>query len=293
SGGESFLIRNARLEKCIHASSHEAEKVSLSECKPHSHYHQWSWDAATHAVVNHNTGQCLSVSFAEEFALAHLETCGGEGLHQAWVCSKKGHLTLQGFGLHLTTKPGGHKAFLSHEKDKFSRWKTLAGEIVCAADPSAKDPGFGDLVEEALDPLSWVPESKTTALLELLSFSLETTTTASPGTVWGNLPNITIPLPKNEDRSFEEEDQAPWMSQSPCSAPQNSTLRKKKVLSALKSRQVRQEARLSLPGTTIASPKMQAAPASRSPLLKHGEILIEWKDGTITPLFDNMNYQIC
>ncbi|XP_042311282.1 uncharacterized protein LOC121924171 isoform X2 [Sceloporus undulatus] len=321
SGGDSFLIRNARLEKCIHASSHEAEKVSLSECKPHSHYHQWSWDATTHAVVNLNTGQCLSVSHAEEFALAHLEACGGDGLHQAWVCSKKGHLTLQGLGLHLTTKPGGHKAFLSQEKDKFSRWKTLANKIVCATDPATINPGFGDLVEESLVPSVWVLENKTTALNKLHSFSVETTT-ALPDTIWGDLPNITSTLPKNEGTSFEEDQErythhkkhprkaassrhtgANWKTVMLVLSPLAFILglvilllnihynRKKKMLSALKSRQVRQEAYLSLPGTTTTSPKMQMAPAS--PSLKHGEILIEWKDGTITPLFDSMNYKIC
>ncbi|MGH0183108.1 UNVERIFIED_CONTAM: hypothetical protein FKN15_010885 [Acipenser sinensis] len=29
-------------------------------------------------------------------------------------------------------------------------------------------------------------------------------------------------------------------------------------------------------------------PPSRSPSLQRGEILIEWKDGTVTPLFDSV-----
>nr|XP_060615632.1 uncharacterized protein LOC132765352 [Anolis sagrei ordinatus] len=205
SGGESFLIKNARLGKCIHVFPHAVDQVGLSECKPHSLHHQWGWDMARRAVVSLATKQCLSVSHLEEFALAQVGVCGGEGPPQGWTCSQKGHLTLQGSGLHLTTKPGGHKAFLAKEKDKFSRWKTLTDEIICAVEPAVTDLGFGDPVEERLDPLDWVPESKSTASLELrMTFPVKATT-VPPATIWEDLSNTTSTFPKNEDGGFAED----------------------------------------------------------------------------------------
>ncbi|XP_062828677.1 uncharacterized protein LOC103280372 isoform X2 [Anolis carolinensis] len=306
SGGESFLIKNSRLGKCIHVFPHAVDQVGLSECKPHSLHHQWRWNLAVKAVVSLATKQCLSVSHPEEFALAQLAACEEEGSPQGWACSQKGHLTLQGSGLHLTTKPGGHKAFLSKEKDKFSRWKTLTDKIVCAGEPDVMDPGFGDQVEESLDPLEWVPESKSTASLELhMTFSVEATT-VPPATIWEDFSNITSTFSKNEDGDFVEDQGTNWKTVMLVLSPVAFILglvilllnihynrKKKRMLSALKSRQVRQEEGLSLPGTPASSPKVQVAPAFPSPSLKHGEILIEWKDGTITPLFDGTSEQRC
>ncbi|ETE56012.1 Macrophage mannose receptor 1, partial [Ophiophagus hannah] len=134
-GGRSFLIQNVRLQKCIHASTpNKAERVRLSECKAHSPEHQWSWDGTASAVVNQHTRECLTVSNMEELAIAQLAPCKEEGALQAWSCSKKGHLTLQGHGLHLSAKPGGHSAFLSWEKDRFSKWKTGTGSNICATE---------------------------------------------------------------------------------------------------------------------------------------------------------------
>ncbi|CAM5143919.1 unnamed protein product [Natator depressus] len=44
------------------------------------------------------------------------------------------------------------------------------------------------------------------------------------------------------------------------------------------------------PLTVTAGSWQRSIPDSRSPSLQHGEILIEWKDGTVTPLFDNANF---
>ncbi|CAI5787922.1 Ricin B-type lectin domain-containing protein [Podarcis lilfordi] len=205
-GGDGFLIRNARLQKCIHASSHEIGRVGLADCKPQSAQYHWTWDAATRAIVHWKTGLCLTVPKAQEFAPAQLESCGGDRARQAWVCSRKGHLTLQGLGLHLSTKQEGHKAFLAREKDKFSRWKTETEEIVCAADLAAA-PVLSIPVEEFVDPQVWVPEDKTTALSEISTSFIDTRPT-SPAIV--DEPNITSNLPKNEDVILEADDGTNW-----------------------------------------------------------------------------------
>ncbi|XP_061469303.1 uncharacterized protein LOC133378456 isoform X2 [Rhineura floridana] len=304
SGGGGFLIKNVRLEKCVHASSHEAGKIGLADCKPHSLHHHWSWDAATQAIINWKTRQCLTVPKAQEFALAQLEACGGDGQHQVWVCSRKGHLTLQGQGLHLSTKQGGHKAFLSREKDKFSRWKTAMDEIICAVDLTA-DPGLSDPVEESVDTSVWVPEDKTITLSEIHTPFIATRTTYA-ASILEDEPNITTTLPKNEDIILEAGEGMNWKILMLVLSPLAFILgviilllniqhnrKKKQQLSPLKSCQVVHEESLPLPGSPSTSPKTQIIPTSPCPSLKHGEILIEWKDGTITPLFDNMSYQLC
>ncbi|KFP34523.1 hypothetical protein N325_06231, partial [Colius striatus] len=156
--GQGFLIRNTRLEKCIRVSQHETNGVSLTNCKAHSQKQQWSWDLTTRTIISIQTKQCLSAHRVWEYALVKLEPCGNWE-HQEWSCSKKGHLTLQSLGFYLTTKEGGHKVFISREKDKFSRWKTLADETICAAAQSpAQWPSKP--TQQAVDTPVWIYESK-------------------------------------------------------------------------------------------------------------------------------------
>lgn len=156
--GHGFLIRNTRLDKCIHVSHHETNGIGLTDCKPRSLQQQWSWDPATRTITSLQTKQCLSAHRARDHALATLKPCG-DWEHQAWACSKKGHLTLQSLGFHLSTKEGGHKVFISREKDKFSRWKTLVDETICAAaQTAALRPG--EAMREAVDTRVWIYESK-------------------------------------------------------------------------------------------------------------------------------------
>ncbi|KAJ6663066.1 hypothetical protein lerEdw1_010887 [Lerista edwardsae] len=301
-GVDGFLIKNVRLERCLHASSHETEKVALGDCRPHSPQHQWSWDAGTRAVVNLKSGQCLAAHQWQELALAQLEPCGAGAL-QAWVCSKKGHLSVQGLGLHLSTKPGGHEALLTPEKDKFSRWKTAAGETVCAAGLVAPLQSSSP-TEGSVGTPAQVPKSKT-------ALSPEThTETQQPPLADPTATSLREPLREREPLwSTTLENEA--MITSTVSQKEGTSLGqdaittctevaslKKKMLSALKSRaekshKVGHAECLPCPGTVTGGPKSPLTPAPPSPSLRHGEILIEWKDGTITPLFDHMNYQIC
>lgn len=77
-----------------------------------------------------------------------------------------------------------------------------------------------------------------------------------------------------------------------CSYSLLSSHRKKKILSALKSSPAN-NSRVDLrEPTPLRRGPQPYLPPSRSPSLRHGEILIEWKDGTVTPLFDNINYQV-
>ncbi|KFO66119.1 hypothetical protein N302_02677, partial [Corvus brachyrhynchos] len=153
--GQGFLIRNTRLEKCIRAS-HETNSIGLASCKEHSQQQQWGWDPDSGTIVSLHTQWCLSAHRTREYALVKLEPCG-DWKRQAWSCSKKGHLTLQSLGFHLGTKEGGHKVFVSREKE--SRWKTLADETICTA-PQTAAQRPSKPTQQALDTRVWIYESK-------------------------------------------------------------------------------------------------------------------------------------
>ncbi|XP_077202680.1 uncharacterized protein LOC143841993 isoform X2 [Paroedura picta] len=327
--GEGFLIKNVRLGQCLHVSPHETEKIGLSDCKPHLPQFQWGWDAASRAIVSLKTRQCLAVQKPQEFAAAQLEPCGDHG-HQSWVCSKKGHLSLQGLGLHLSTQLGGHKAFLSGEKDKFSRWKTWMDEIVCTA-------GLAVPRRKPVVPWEQVPQSETirgeiaTSSGTPTFLGDPTTTSSTSATLEADLDlNSTLPRRDGISLAPEEETHTPrkhaghhrkiagartsgtnWKTMMLILSPLAFILgliilglnihynkKKKRMLSGPKrypekSHPVNYEERLPFSGTPSAGHQTPTILSSPSPSLKHGEILIEWKDGTITPLFDNMSYPIC
>ncbi|KFQ99064.1 hypothetical protein Y956_05035, partial [Nipponia nippon] len=156
--GQGFLIRNTWLEKCIHVSHYETNSISLTDCKVHFQQQQWSWDPATRTIISLQSKQCLLAHKTQEYAVVKLEPCR-DWEHQVWVCRKKGHLTLQSLGFHLSTKEGGHKVFVLRKKDKFSRWKTLADETICAAAWTAV-PRPSKPMQQAIDTRVWIYESK-------------------------------------------------------------------------------------------------------------------------------------
>ncbi|XP_006034895.1 uncharacterized protein LOC102377766 isoform X2 [Alligator sinensis] len=325
SEGQSFLIKNIRLEKCIHITHHESIGIGLADCKLHSQQQQWSWDPSTKSIVSLKTKQCLTVHKPQDFALARLEPCGDRE-HQAWACSKKGHLTLQGLGLHLNTKQGSHKVFVSREKDKFSKWKTLTDEPICAVGLMAV-PGLADPIQSTASGLLWPHETKIISSspkthVPSRAFPMESATPS----LANNL-NSTVSALESKPMHLKTKDEGHrgkqhghrgkaagprqggtnWKTAMLVLSPLAFILgliilmlnvhynKKKKILNALKpypedSSTADSKERSSCLGP--AGTRQYDVPASRSPSLRHGEILIEWKDGTVTPLFDHAKYQI-
>ncbi|KAJ7412964.1 hypothetical protein BTVI_44640 [Pitangus sulphuratus] len=363
AAGQGFLIRNTRLEKCIRVSLHDTNSISLASCKAHSQQQQWSWDPDTRTIVSLQTKQCLSAHKARDKALVKLEPCG-DWERQAWSCSKKGHLTLQSLGFHLSTQEGGHKVFVSREKDKLSRWKTLADETICAAArTAARRPSKP--TQQAVDTRVWIYERETTKTAGMGSLSLLGTehiqvpvqkvndnhtdlcfiffqaktidsskidaVDREPPVILTDPPlankwNSTVSpgrtkqaqLPANEDVSQNHSKKhgnrgknsgarlagTNWKTAMLVLSPLAFILgliiltlnvhynKKKKILSALKSSPANSSRADLREPTPLRRGPQPYLPPSRSPSLRHGEILIEWKDGTVTPLFDNVSYQM-
>ncbi|KAM6391547.1 uncharacterized protein O9250_014009 [Rhynochetos jubatus] len=322
--GQGFFIRNTRLEKCIHVSHHETNGISLTDCKIHSQQQRWGWDPTTSTIVSLQTKQCLSAHKTREYALVKLEPCG-DWERQAWSCSKKGHLTLRSLGFHLSTKEGGHKVFVSRKKDKFSRWKTLVDETICAAARTAA-PKASKPTQQAVDTWVWSYETNTIDSSKIDAVDRESSAGLTDPPLANKFNSTASPvktkqayLPADEDVSHNHSKKhhgnrgknagarlagTNWKTAMLVLSPLAFILgliiltlnvhynKKKKILSALKSSPDNSSrADLQEPSPLRRGPQPHLPP-SRSPSLRHGEILIEWKDGTVTPLFGNTNYQL-
>ncbi|XP_053788499.1 uncharacterized protein LOC128782266 [Vidua chalybeata] len=299
--GQGFLKRNIWLEKCIRAS-HETNSVSLASCKEHSQQQRWGWDPDTGTIISLHMKRCTST------------------LWSSWSPVETGN----SLGFHLGTKEGGHKVFVSREKDKFSRWKTLADETICAAAQTAAQKPSKP-TQQALDTRVWIYETKTIDSSKIDAVDRESSVSLTDPPLANKFNSTVSPaktkqahFPANEDPSHNQSKKhgnrgkntgarlagTNWKTAMLVLSPLAFILgliiltlnvhynKKKKILSALKS-PPDNSSRVDLrePTPLRRGPQLYLPP-SRSPSLRHGEILIEWKDGTVTPLFDNINYQV-
>ncbi|XP_025894838.1 uncharacterized protein LOC112947045 [Nothoprocta perdicaria] len=196
SAGQGFLIKNIRLEKCIHVSHHEPDGIGLTHCKLHSQQQRWSWDPDTKSIISLETKLCLSAYKTREYSLVKLEPCG-DWERQAWACSKKGHLTLQSLGFHLSTKEGGHKVFVSREKNKFSKWKTSADETICAAAWTAT-PSPAEPTQVTVDRLVQIYETNTSDSSKTHAVEREFSVDLTGPPVTGHLNSTASPVKPNQ-----------------------------------------------------------------------------------------------
>ncbi|XP_052411280.1 uncharacterized protein si:dkey-245n4.2 isoform X2 [Carassius gibelio] len=130
-----FLIRNEELRKCVQVNEGQvSSRLTLQECRADSALQEWHWNPDTRSLSNPQTGGCLTAPQIQEHESVWLQTCSSEEEDregQAWSCSKKGLLTLHGRGLHLSVRHDTSKVFLSKDRGKGSKWRTLANQTVC------------------------------------------------------------------------------------------------------------------------------------------------------------------
>nr|XP_023674058.1 uncharacterized protein LOC111847264 [Paramormyrops kingsleyae]XP_023674060.1 uncharacterized protein LOC111847264 [Paramormyrops kingsleyae] len=300
-----FGIRNEHLGKCLQLQVSWSRGVTLKECSPGSALQEWHWDPETLVLRSLQTGECLSTSEAPGHVSIHLKNCGTnseEREGQVWTCSKKGHLTLQRSRLHLSAQHD--KVFLTKERGKGSKWRTMSNRTICS---EHQWNGHDIRVTQKILPFEF--SSSTSSINTFLQQNSVEDGLAFPKPTKMDLDHISH-SPRN---SGPEDSSRPFLSQEYGLTWKVTMLvlsslalvlgviilllnihynRKRKILCVLRSVTPNET------GPQQGSPvPNERAPLTQHPMrpghsssLQRGEILIEWKDGSITPLFENSTY---
>uniref|UniRef100_A0A4W4EAN4 Ricin B lectin domain-containing protein n=1 Tax=Electrophorus electricus TaxID=8005 RepID=A0A4W4EAN4_ELEEL len=225
-------MRNEYVGKCVQVHESQAHSgLTLEECETGSGLQEWHWNSETRSLRNPQTGKCLTAVNVQQPESVELQVCRPEEEGQAWVCSKKGHLILDSKDLHLSARQDSSKIFLSMERVKSSKWKTLNKKTVCEEKTDSVPP------KTQSEPENTGPRIITNIRLWHCKICLGTT-----------------------DLLFT-----------------------RKTVVVLKS----SSEQTSQPGSPERAPLTKhALRPPVSPSIQRGEILVEWKDGTVTPLFD-------
>ncbi|XP_075711061.1 uncharacterized protein LOC142746842 isoform X2 [Rhinoderma darwinii] len=295
SQGQNVMIRNAQLEKCIHAAD-DTGRVSLAKCKVNSHHQHWTWDLGTNSIINVHSNKCLTVMKSHSLHTLKIDSCEGRR-NQVWVCDQRGYLTLYGHNLHLTAKQGTKKVFMSSGMDKFSKWKTLLDSPVCGETHTPRSFKPTSYLEQSTRK---DPEEVTTASYETKSSSITDEIKSSPRLPYMIERTTTTQKP---GYSYTTDTGSGWRTAMLILSPFTFLMgviilvlnvrvnKKRKVLSALPSHAKPHHkfgsAYEQSPLTSKVDQSEYPGPDSSPTTLRHGEILIEWKDGTITPLYDH------
>uniref|UniRef100_UPI0037E9B4B8 uncharacterized protein n=1 Tax=Semicossyphus pulcher TaxID=241346 RepID=UPI0037E9B4B8 len=317
-----FKVQNKLLGKCLQVQEGTfGGRVSLADCSPYSASQEWRWLPKSQALSSQHTGECLTAP-REQYEGVHLQSCisqagsdrtGGEvavldvdreASSQAWSCSKKGHITLIGRGLHLSATQESTLVFLSREHKQGSRWRTLDNQTLC----NGRD---GKLNQH--QPLHRSDKSLEPGIFPSAVSDVHTQTEPFEGLlgdeVTGTYPAKEDPLSSLSTKSpadptmvfFSMDYGMGWkitmLVLSSLALVLGTVIlilnvyanRRKKVVCVLKSYTPRPE--MSVPGSPVPS---ERAPLTEhamrlphsTPTLQRGEILIQWKDGTVTPLYE-------
>lgn len=310
-----FKIQNKLLGKCLQVQEGTlGMRVSLGDCSTYSALQEWRWLPESQALRSHHTGECLTAP-AEQYAGVHLQPCifqaegdttGAEvASSQAWSCSKKGHLTLIGRGLHLSARQESTLVFLSREhKQQGSRWRTLDNQTLCdgrgskhnqhqpphylwkSLEPGNFPSATSDVLRHA-EPFEDIIANEVTETYPVIDEPLLSLSTKSPAD-----PTM-IFLSMDYGMGWK----ITMLVLSSLALVLGTLIlilnvysnKRKKVVCVLKSYTPRPE--VSIPGSPVPS---ERAPLTEhamrlphsTPTLQRGEILIEWKDGTVTPLYE-------
>ncbi|XP_065821407.1 uncharacterized protein si:dkey-245n4.2 isoform X4 [Labrus bergylta] len=318
-----FKVQNKLLGKCLQVQEGSfGGRVSLGDCSPYSAVQEWRWLPESQALRSHRTGECLTAP-AEQYEGVHLQSCivhaerqetgdevpvvemDREARSQSWSCSKKGHITLTGRGLHLSATQESTLVFLSREhKQQGSRWRTLDNQTLChgreskpnhhqtlhhqekSSAPGISSSAVSDMQHEA-EPVEGITGTEVTETHSAKEDPVSFQSTKSPAD-----PTMIF---------FSMDYGMGWkitmLVLSSLALVLGAVIlilnvysnRRKKVVCVLKSYTPRPE--MSVPRSPVPN---ERAPLTEhamclphsTPTLQRGEILIQWKDGTVTPLYE-------
>ncbi|XP_028270196.1 uncharacterized protein LOC114441454 [Parambassis ranga] len=300
----SFKIRNKLLGQCLQVQ--EGGRVSLRECSPNSPLQEWRWFPEIQTLSSLHTGECLTAP-EEQYEGVYLQPCIFEDVRdladvevassQAWACSKKGHITLIGRGLHLSATPESTLVFLSREHKQGSRWRTLDNHTLCNGRDQHQH-HQGELLETRNLPSDSSEINRQAETYEGV-MGVGITDSSSVNVSYSYLSTRS---PSDPTMIFFSMDygmgwKITMLVLSSLALVLGTVIlilnvysnRRKKVVCVLKSYTPRPD--MSVPGSPVPS---ERAPLTEhamrlshsSPTFQRGEILIEWKDGTVTPLYE-------
>ncbi|XP_072289897.1 uncharacterized protein [Eucyclogobius newberryi] len=287
----SVRVKNKLLGKCLQGESDG--RVSLGDCSLHESSQLWRWLQENSGLQSQYTALCLTAP-AELYEGVQLQPCvfsepSGEYqedvmVRQSWSCSKKGHLTLSGKGLHLSAMQESTLVFVSREHKQGSRWRALDNQTLCE-ERVQHIPYPGKPVDPGVDGeiLSYegLKASEVTDKYLMNNVSLPTVNSksADPSMIFFNVDygmgwKITMLVLSSLALVLGT-----------IILILNVYSNRKKVVCVLKSYSP------SVPGSPMPS---ERAPLTEhamrlpqsTPTLQRGEVLIEWKDGTVTPLYE-------
>ncbi|CAH2296822.1 Hypothetical predicted protein [Pelobates cultripes] len=319
---QSFMIKNVLQDKCIHAP-HENGKVSLAACKQNVLHQQWIWDLDSASIINAKSKLCLTVQKVSESASLKMQPCKQTAL-QAWSCDKAGHLTLKGHNLYLSTNVGTKKVLLSKNQDKHSKWQTPWDSPICKEfikptmvyEPKTTlkpHEVTKEVNKEVYEP-NFTSTTETMITLHITPIVGKiVSSTENPGhsNMDDNGDNdngvhdqqfLGVEAKRIEMEYETIQHGSTWQTVMLILCPFALMLggmilalnirnnKKRKLLSAMpshsKSLHKGGPVYTQCPITEKVEGSMCTEPDPQASTLRHGEILIEWKDGTVTPLFD-------
>ncbi|NWQ61651.1 OSTB protein, partial [Neopipo cinnamomea] len=263
---EAFLIKNAKFNLCLQASPIN-RNLLLENCNPESDFQDWSWQGDS--LVNHGTQSCLSVSGADR---VQTSLCASTA-YTSWDCSNS---LLSPLGTSQSYLVANRKEVaLSDVRGLKAQWQDAADRSVCEektghdryfpaalTSPQVQEQTAGNATlplgmdQQQLEELLWFFRTEDPSTWNYSVFAL------SLATFILGLVLLTINIVRNRKRKT-------LVSRNAGQTPQQAELDAKKAL-------------ISVQEHRPAEPQKQEPV---TPDQKAGEVVVQWKDGTVTSLY--------
>ncbi|NXX45918.1 OSTB protein, partial [Tricholaema leucomelas] len=261
----AFLMRNAKVKLCLQASP-VSGNVLLEDCNPESHFQDWSWQGDS--LMNRGTKSCLSMVGANSL---QTRLCSSMG-YTSWACSdsllsplgsSQGYLVASRKGIALSNVRGLKAQWQDVEDRSVCEKKAEQDTYFLAALTSTQvyEHATGTqqvlgMDQEELEELLWFfrredPSSWNYSILALSSMAM----------ILG-LTLLTINISRNRKRKLLAYQVAQMAPQAELEAKQ-----------------------------ALMSVQQENSPAElkkQEPVLqdqRSGDVVVQWKDGTVTSLY--------
>ncbi|NXI70765.1 OSTB protein, partial [Anseranas semipalmata] len=119
---EAFLMKNAKVKLCLQANPTDGN-LQLEDCNPASDFQDWSWQG--YFLMNHGTQSCLSVVEADR---VQTSPCDGTG-YRGWDCSNSLLSPLGSSQGYLVASRKG--VALDNVRGLKAQWQGVTGRSVC------------------------------------------------------------------------------------------------------------------------------------------------------------------